>query len=201
MIRHLLILTLAVAAAGCASSRATAVDRAGYQPTASLRNGPDSPGWQSMAEGDPRAAQADFDNALQINPFDPIALNNVAVAKSENGQYHEAVALLERANRLAPENTEIAANLSRMRSYVNTYALQSADVGGTDSVIQAAAPVTTAQSGLPPPPPPLWSTLIRGDTAAQQQSASYYYDGCTSTATATSKRKRKTSAANSSDCR
>lgn len=204
MIRHLLILAVGLATAACASHRDAGYERPapGYGGVpASARTGTDSPGWQRMAEGDPRAAQADFDSALQINPFDPIALNNAAVAKSENGQTHEAVALLERANRLAPENAEIAANLSRLRSYASSYALQGSDTGGPDSVIETATASTAASSGLPPPPPPLWSPSVRAQTAAGQPNAGYYDSGCApDPARGSAKSKRKSRAA-AVDCR
>lgn len=75
-----------------------------------------------MARGDARAAEAHLQQALEVNPFDPVALNNLAVAKAEQGDYHSSLALLERADELAPGNPDIELNLNRMRGWVMTYA-------------------------------------------------------------------------------
>lgn len=109
--------------------------------------GYDGQGRQGMAEGDPGRAEFNFERALEVNPFDAVALNNLAVAKAERGQFYEAMALLERAAKLTPDNSEVIANLARLRGYVQSYATAGVE------------PSTTAKSfngALPPTPPPLW---------------------------------------------
>lgn len=114
-------------------------------------------GRRNMAEGDIGEAEDRFAEALQINPFDPVALNNLAVAKAEQGDYHTAKDLLERAGRLDEGNATITANLARLRGWLNTYA-------GNELRPRARVPVPVANQagGLPPPPPPLWEP--RADT-------------------------------------
>lgn len=87
---------------------------------------------------------ADPATTADVNPFDPIALNNLAVAKSEQGDYATALQLLDRASRLAPEQAMIAANLARMRRFLlNRPAAE-----------PVATPVETI--AMPPEPPALW---------------------------------------------
>jgi len=104
-------------------------------------------GRQGMAEADALKAEFNFERALEVNPFDPVALNNLAVAKAERGQFYAAMALLERAAKLAPDNSAVAANLARLRGYVQSYA--TAD-------IEPAVTAETNMRSLPQAPPPLW---------------------------------------------
>ena len=114
----------------------------------------DQLGRESLALGNPDLAASQFSEAVTVNPFDPIALNNLAVAESEQGDYHTAVDLLTRASRLAPENAEVSANLARLRSWLNAEALANSNVdeslGGPGLNYSGAA--------LPPPPPRLWNS-------------------------------------------
>lgn len=107
-------------------------------------------GLQGMAEGETERAEQSFERALEVNPFDPVALNNLAVAKAEQGQFHEATAMLERAAKLQPDNAEIAANLARLRGYVQGYAMAGVEPAG-----QSSAAIS---GNLPPPPPALWGS-------------------------------------------
>jgi len=113
--------------------------------------GYDGQGRQGMAEGDPGRAEFNFEQALEVNPFDAVALNNLAVAKAEQGQFYQAMSLLERAAKLAPDNSEVVANLARLRGYVQSYA--------TAGVEPSPASARSFAGTLPPPPPPLWSTI------------------------------------------
>lgn len=108
-------------------------------------------GRRNMAEGDIGQAEDRFAEALQINPFDPVSLNNLAVAKAEQGEYHTAKDLLERAGRLDEGNQTIAANLARLRGWLNTYAGN--ELGPRSRV---TVPVARQAGSLPPPPPALW---------------------------------------------
>lgn len=108
-------------------------------------------GRRNMAEGDIGQAEDRFAEALQINPFDPVSLNNLAVAKAEQGEYHTAKDLLERAGRLDEGNQTITANLARLRGWLNTYAGN--ELGPRS---RATVPVARQAGSLPPPPPALW---------------------------------------------
>lgn len=113
--------------------------------------GYDGQGRQGMAEGDPTKAEFNFERALEVNPFDAVALNNLAVAKAERGQFYEAMGLLERAAKLSPDNSEVVANLARLRGYVQSYA--TAGVGPTEAT-------KTFSGTLPPAPPSLWGAAL-----------------------------------------
>lgn len=113
-------------------------------------------GRRYLAEGEPDRAALSFEEALRINPFDAVALNNLASARVEAGDYNRALDLLKRAARLAPEDRDIAANLSRLRGWLNSY---------SDAGMQAPHPDElsgfVANGRLPPPPPPLWEPARR----------------------------------------
>lgn len=113
-------------------------------------------GRRFLAEGEPDRAALSFEEALRINPFDPVALNNLAAARVEAGDYNRALELLKRAARLAPEDRDVAANLSRLRGWLNSY---------SDAGMQAPQPDEmsgfVANGRLPPPPPPLWEPARR----------------------------------------
>lgn len=149
--RPLAISLLSVAClAGCASTDSVgiAVPPPGTAYRAQASNSFDDLARHSLAEGDPVHAQGAIEQALRINPFDPVALNNLAVAKTEQGQFHEGMELLQRAAQLAPGNAEIAANLSRLRVWNQNYAMIGAP----------GAPATQpGLQNLPPEPPMLWS--------------------------------------------
>lgn len=118
--------------------------------------GYDGLGRQGMAEADPLKAEFNFERALEVNPFDPIALNNLAVAKAERGQFYEAMALLERAAKLAPDNSAVIANLARLRGYVQSYATAG---------IEPAPAARSTMGALPPAPPALWDSEGSNTTA------------------------------------
>jgi len=120
----------------------------------------DSAGRNSLANGDLAAADDSFQQELDSNPFDPIALNNLAVARSEEGKYQDALTLLERATKLAPDNVEIAANLSRMRAYEGLQPAGAAAAGDANGFAYVG------QSGPLAEPPPLWQPLPVGVPAA-----------------------------------
>lgn len=102
--------------------------------------------------GDSKRAEANLEQALEVNPFDAVALNNLAVAKAEQGDYHSSLALLERANELAPDNPDIQVNLARMRGWVMTYAGNEAEPQFGFGQLEEGLP----QRGSPPRPPPVW---------------------------------------------
>jgi hypothetical protein len=96
--------------AGCGSSgakRSTLVF-----PAASAGYGYSSLGSMGGVGQDPSEAAA-------INPFDPIALNNLAVSEASRGRYQQALSLLQRAVKLAPARADIAANLTSMQRWLS----------------------------------------------------------------------------------
>lgn len=116
----------------------------------------DFQGRKNMAEGQLVEAERNFMQALEVNPFDPVALNNLAVAKSEQGDFHSSMQLLERAARLAPHHPDIRGNHSRLRGWLHSYA-------GNELPAQARMGVPRAElgsGGLPPEPPSLWTKSI-----------------------------------------
>lgn len=85
-----------------------------------------------------------------INPFDPIALNNLAVAEAARGRYQQASSLLQRAVKLAPARADIAANLSSLQRWL-------AQVEGQAALGMPPQPLQLPyqETGLPEVPP-LW---------------------------------------------
>ena len=71
-----------------------------------------------LAEGDNAAAVRSYSQALDLNPFDPVAHNNLAVAKAAQGDYQTALDLLQRAVQLAPKRADIRDNLYRLRTWM-----------------------------------------------------------------------------------
>jgi len=104
-------------------------------------------GHSSFMSGDAEKAEQDFEEALRVNPFDPIALNNLAVARAEQGDYHAALTALERAHGLAPNNRDIHHNMVRMRGWVNVYA------GNDQSILLGEGEEIRT---TPPAPPAIW---------------------------------------------
>lgn len=88
-----------------------------------------------------------FERQLRVNPFDPAALNNLAVVKAEQGRYDDAMDLLQRAARLAPDNAEIRANLGRLKAWKDTW-------GTRDPLAEPELSI----SQVPPDPPRLWNS-------------------------------------------
>lgn len=88
-----------------------------------------------------------------LNPFDAAAVNNEAVTSFENGDYDRALALMERATRLAPHDTAIQQNYRRLRQWLE----------GGERRLEPPAVVTgrvddaaAASRRLPGPIPELW---------------------------------------------
>ena len=87
-----------------------------------------------------------FERQLRVNPFDPAALNNLAVVKAEQGRYGDAMDLLQRASRLAPDNAVIRANVGRLQAWRDT-------LGERDPLAEP----DLGLSQVPPEPPRLWN--------------------------------------------
>lgn len=103
-----------------------------------------------FAEGEHAAAAAEWEARLEVNPFDPADLNNLAVAKAAQGDFQGARELLQRAVRLAPEREDIAANLARLTDWMDRQ---------RDGIAPPSAHPALREPGarvVPPEPPAPW---------------------------------------------
>lgn len=104
---------------------------------------------------DAESLQQRYQEDLSTNPFDPIALNNLAVARAEQGDIYAAEDMLQRATRLAPNNLEIKRNLTRVLQWQEVQSSEFVPPRGYE------VPEGFGEQGLPPPPPPLWESARR----------------------------------------
>ncbi len=112
---------------------------------------PDAAGRNSLAEGELAVATKNFAEVVRVNPFDSAALNNLAVAYAAQGSYQKALDLLERAVRLSPKRTDIAANLTELRTVMAS--------NGSMPFVQRKPPLVNTypgQGAVPPEPPAFW---------------------------------------------
>lgn len=103
-----------------------------------------------FAEGEHAAAAAEWEARLEVNPFDPADLNNLAVTKAAQGDFQSARELLQRAVRLAPEREDIAANLARLSDWMDRQ---------RDGIAPPSAHPALQEPGarvVPPEPPAPW---------------------------------------------
>lgn len=105
------------------------------------------------------APNADADKLLQAleqrlgsNPFDPVAMNNLAITRLADGQPYAAAELLERAVQLAPENPVIVANHGRINAWLDA----EAEAEATRQRRLGKVPEPT-DAPFPPDPPPIWT--------------------------------------------
>lgn len=105
-----------------------------------------------LAEGDSAAAVQSYSELVRQNPFDPVALNNMAVAKAAAGDYQSALEMLQRAQRLAPQRLDIRDNLNQLQSW-----LQQNHTIAVTSKLPASRFVGSSAATILPEPPPLWS--------------------------------------------
>jgi len=61
-------------------------------------------------------AKADFQESIHSNPNDALAYNNLAVTLERMNQRKGAIAILEKATKIAPDNEQITSNLKRMKA-------------------------------------------------------------------------------------
>jgi tetratricopeptide (TPR) repeat protein len=96
-----------------------------------------------LAEGDHAAAVKSYAEALRLNPSDPVALNNMGVAKAAAGDAQAALDFFVQASQLAPLREDIKENLANAQAWVKIY----------------TGAATTAASSLTfiPEPPALWT--------------------------------------------
>ena len=106
----------------------------------------------AYARGDTARATEALNEAVRLNPFDPVALNNLAVNAAAQGDYPNAVMLLERALRLAPNRPDIVNNLANLKAWMAQ--------DSRFSVGSRAAPQSLnfpRAEDTPPELPPLWA--------------------------------------------
>ncbi|WP_370307376.1 hypothetical protein [Sinimarinibacterium flocculans] len=125
MTGRLLGLCLLAATAAHADDEATALLEAGYVDS----------------------AIAEFEARLGSNPYDAIALNNLAVTRAREDDVFAAFDLLDRAARLAPEHPVIGENRATLRTWIMRR-IETADRGSGAVVPEPPAVL--------PPPPDLW---------------------------------------------
>jgi len=118
----------------------------------------------AYARGDSARASAALSEAVRLNPFDPVALNNLAVNYAATGDYQNAVALLERAQRLAPNRPDIVNNLANLKAWM---AQDSQFATGTRTTAPQALNFPRAED-IPPELPPLWAGPQPSYPAANQ---------------------------------
>lgn len=78
----------------------------------------DQEGRSAFIRGQTEQAAARLSEATTVNPFDPVALNNLAVLQASQGDYQGALSTLERANRLAPGRRDIMNNLLNLQTWL-----------------------------------------------------------------------------------
>lgn len=106
----------------------------------------------AYAKGESTRAASALNEAVRLNPFDPVALNNLAVNYAATGDYQNAVALLERAQRIAPNRVDIVNNLANLKAWM---AQDSQFATGNRGVPQALN--FPRAEDIPPELPPLWA--------------------------------------------
>jgi Flp pilus assembly protein TadD len=108
------------------------------------------------AQGAAASGRADeelhaLESQVGANPFDPVALNNLAAVKAGREDWYGASDLLVRAHKLAPGNPVIDGNLKQINDWLALRA-KPAQPG----------PVNPALSEIPAEPPPLWQPASVG---------------------------------------
>ncbi|MDB5987950.1 MAG: hypothetical protein JWR16_3003 [Nevskia sp.] len=114
-----------------------------------------------FAQGRGDEAMRALETQVGTNPFDPVAMNNLAAVKAARQDWNAAAALLVRAHRLAPNNAIIGANLDHLNAWL---------ARSTPSDVKAK-PVAGDQLGelaqIPPEPPELWAAPKTSAAGAQ----------------------------------
>lgn len=100
-----------------------------------------------LAKGRLDQAVTVLETRLGQNPYDPAALNNLAVVQARNRDYEAALALLRRAGQLAPDDATIRENYAALSQWLGNRA---------EWRQTSVAQLNTAPSSELPVPPPLW---------------------------------------------
>jgi len=116
-----------------------------------------------LAEGDNAGAIENYQEAAKVNPFDPVALNNLAVARAAAGDYQSAIDLLARANKMAPNRPDIAENYRQLQSWMNEQISGRSNFTMRKPVAIPDTPRPTSNYGPFAEPPALWQGAIRSE--------------------------------------
>lgn len=113
-----------------------------------------------LAEGEASAAAKSFAEQHRMAPYDPVALNNLGVARVAAGDYLMGLDYISRAQKAAPHRTDIQENLANLREWVKLY---------------SAPPeaVMLADANLPQEPPPLWPATTQQARTQLSETESY----------------------------
>lgn len=103
-----------------------------------------------LSRGDTARAIAQLESELGKNPFDPVVLNNLAVAYGDKADFSRAGELLRRAHRLAPADSVIRRNLYAVEQWQAYMAQRSEQAELTRGTRDGSDP------RIPPEPPALW---------------------------------------------
>lgn len=114
----------------------------------------DQEGRSAFIRGQTEQAAARMNEATSVNPFDPVALNNLAVLQASQGDYQGALSTLERANRLAPGRRDIMNNLLNLQ----TWLAQDSQFPLTSRTQNPL--ILPRAEDMPPEIPGLWQPLI-----------------------------------------
>ena len=154
----LILLTILLAVAGCRSGGGAAAQNADQQRAFGVR----------MARMNLwREAMFRFQRAVQMNPDDAMAHNNLAVAYEANGQFDKAEEEYRAAMKLDRSNEWIQKNYSRLREFsqrnkrreqkkpatATTAATSTAPAAAPTDAAPAAPAAPTAPASTPAPPP------------------------------------------------
>lgn len=118
-----------------------------------------------LAEGDSAAAVQSYAELVRQNPFDPVALNNMAVAKAAAGDYQSALELLTRAAKIAPQRQDIRDNLTHLQNWQQqTHSVKLDSVQATPRArlgngLNGFNGSNGNNGGIWPEPPPLWQPV------------------------------------------
>ena len=113
---------------------------------------------QLLSQGRTDDAMRVLEAQVGANPFDPVAMNNLAAVKASRQDWTGAAELLVRANRIAPNNGLVRQNLEQLNDWLQRRAsLVPAD--------RAGGPEPT----LLPEPPPLWGDAAASARAGQPE--------------------------------
>lgn len=141
---------------------------------------------RTLVRTDPQAAEAAFVAALAAQPDDPVALNNLGIARDMQGRHWDAQAAYHQALAAAPGNTDVQTNLDLSLSLSGQAAAATDRLPAIPPVAAVTpaprrpvalapaqqptldihpAPVTVVRQDTLPPKP---STLVRQDTLPQK---------------------------------
>jgi len=104
-----------------------------------------------------------FHQAERLDPNNPRALNNLAVAYEAVGDYQKALEYYQKALKTSPDNRDLRANYSRFVEFYQGFKPDEQKTGEPPAP-PAAGPATTLTGGDPVPAPPPSPTLPPSET-------------------------------------